>query len=202
MKKIKNLTKRLLISVLTIASLATAIFGFAHMAEGNTAAHAAENSAIGQNADEDFVYLSDYDYVKELNGKKMSYSTYDPYHNTGAEIVLNGCAIKSNADGMISLAIGGRDEDGFPKTKKYLKGMTACAPSEVVYDISGFDYDRFSTYYGIDSKVAYVEYMDAPQDSGKAKFYFYTSVDGENWNLQSDESPTCLAGQDVQSFIQ
>ena len=200
--KIKNLTKRLLISVLAAASIATAIFGVAILTDGNTAAYAADNNATGEKTEAEFVYLSDYDYVKELNGKKVSYSTYDKEFETGDKIVLNGCAIKSNADGKISLATGGYDDDGYLNTKKYLKGITACAPSEVVYDISNFEYDWFSTYYGVDSKVAFTGFLD-PNISNSAicKFYFYTSVDGETWTLESEEEPPESRGYEKQAFI-
>ena len=189
MEKIKNLIKRLLISVLVIVSFTTAILGIVLLAEDNTAAYAAANNAIGEKTKEEFVYLSDYDYLTELNGKTqidgkpVSYSTYDPCFKTGSEIVLNGCALKSNADGKISLSTGGYD-DGFPNVKKYLKGITACADSVVVYDISAFDYDWFSMYYGVDSKVSFAGFFgEAPSNSSICKFYFYTSVDGENWML-------------------
>ena len=207
MNKIKNLTKRLLISALAVLSLTTLILGVAVRNEDNSAVYAAGNNAIGENAiDEntaaDFIYLSDYDYVKELNGKKVSYSTKDECFDTGEEIVLNGCALKSNADGKISLATGGYDEDGYLNTKKYLKGITACAPSEVVFDISGFDYEWFSTYYGVDSKVAFAAWLSgAPENSAICKFYFYTSVDGETWNLESEENQAELKGYDEQAFI-
>lgn len=208
MKKIKNLTKRLLISVLVVISLTTLILGVALLTEGYSAAYAAENITTGQNTDEDFVYLSDYDYVKEINGKTqidgkpVSYSTYDPCFETGSEIVLNGCALKSNADGKISLSTGGYDEDGYPNVKKYLKGITACAGSVVVYDISAFDYDWFSTYYGVDSKVSFAGFVgEAPWNSSICKFYFYTSVDGENWKLESEENPAEVKGYESQAFI-
>ena len=208
MNKIKNLTESLLILVLAVVSFTTAIFGVVRLAEDDTAAYAAENSAADQNADADFVYLSDYDYVKELNGKTqidgkpVSYSTYDPCFKTGSEIVLNGCALKSNADGKISLSTGGYDEDGYPNVKKYLKGITACACSVVVYDISAFDYDWFSTYYGVDSKVSFAGFVgEAPWNSSICKFYFYTSVDGENWKLESEENPAEVKGYESQAFI-
>ena len=53
MKKIKNLTKRLLISVLAVVSFAAAILGVALFQEDNTAAYAAENITKSD------IYLSD-----------------------------------------------------------------------------------------------------------------------------------------------
>lgn len=204
MKKIKNLTKRLLISVLAIVSFTMAIFGIAHIADGNTAAYAAENSTIGQKADEDFVYLSDYDYLKELNGQK-SYSTKDEVFSTaskivGDKIILNGSAVED----LISLSENGDIEQYYyPVAKKYFKGITACAPSVVIYDISALNYDYFSTYYGVEAAVALAKYgfMGEPANSAICKFYFYTSFDGETWTLESEENPSELTGYDKQSFI-
>lgn len=157
---------------------------------------------------ENFIYLSDYDYLTELNGKTeidgkpVSYATEDPCFETGADIVLNSCALKSNSDGKISLATGGYDEEGFLNVKRFLKGITACAESVVVYDISAFDYDWFSTYYGVDSKVSPAGFVgEAPFNSSICKFYFYTSVDGETWTLESEENPPEIKGYENHAFI-
>ena len=205
----KSLSRKLLIPVLGVISLFSMCFGVVIHKDNKSPVYALENNTIDEKVESPFVYLSDYDYLTELNGKTeingkpVSYSTYDPCNKTGANIVLNGCAITSNADGKISLATGGVDEDtGFLNVKKYLKGITACAKSEVVYNISEFDYDWFSTYYGVDSKVAYDGIMGyAPANSAICKFYFYTSVDGETWTLESDENPTAKAGCEQQAFI-
>lgn len=199
MKKIKNLTKRLLIYVLAIVSFTTAILGIALLTEDNTAAYATDNNATDDNTEADFVYLSDYDYVKQLNGKKVSYATKDTGYNVGAEIVLNGPAL-TNVGGQISLSEKGEIEEGYAVVKNYSKGITACAPSEVVYDISAFNYDYFSTYYGVEGAVAPEIYYN-PKNS-LCKFYFYTSEDGETWTLESEENPPELNGFAKQSKIQ
>lgn len=204
MKKIKNLAKRLLVSVLVVISLTALILGVALRQEGYSAAYAAEDITTGQNTDEDFVYLSDYDYVKELNGQK-SYSTKDEVFSTasksvGDKIILNGSAL----DDLISLSENGETEQYFyPIAKKYFKGITACAPSVVIYDISALNYDYFSTYYGVEAAVALAKYgfLGEPANSAICKFYFYTSVDGETWTLESEENPSELSGYDKQSFI-
>lgn len=183
MKKIKNLFKRLLISVLAIASFTTAILGVVLLTEDNNAVYAADNNATGEKTEEGFVYLSDYDYVKELNGQK-SYSTKDEAFSTaskfvGDKIILNGSAL----DDLISLSENGEVEQNFyPIAKKYFKGITACAPSVVIYDISASNYEYFSTYYGVEAAVAFAKFgFQEPVNSAICKFYFYTSVDGETW---------------------
>lgn len=208
MKKIKSLSRKALIFILAIVSLFSMCFGITIYKDNKPTVYASENTAVADETDPPFVYLSDYNYVTELNGKTeidgkpVSYSTYDPYQETGEEIVLNGCAIKSNTDGKISLSTGGYAEDGFPNVKKYLKGITACAESVVVYDISAFDYDWFSTYYGVDSKVSFAGFFgEAPINSSICKFYFYTSVDGESWTLESEENPSEIKGYENQAFI-
>lgn len=203
MKKIKNITTRLLISALAVVSFMTLILCIALFTESKTATYAADNNTVGENTEAEFVYLSDYDYVRELNGKKVSYATKDTGYNVGAEIVLNGCALK-NTDGMISLCENGETDGFYPVDKKYSKGITACAPSEVVYDVSALNYDYFSTFYGVEGAVALAKYgyFGEPANSAICKFYFYTSEDGETWTLESEENPPELNGYDKQSKIE
>lgn len=208
MKKRKTLSRKFLISFLIVVSVCLMCFGIAIHKDNKTPIYISEKNTIAEKTESLFVYLSDYDYLTELNGKTLidgkpvSYATKDKCFDTGEKIVLNGCALKSNTDGKISLATGGYGEDGFPNVKKYLKGITACAESVVVYDISAFDYDWFSTYYGVDSKVSFAGFVgEAPLNSSICKFYFYTSVDGETWTLESEENPPEVKGYENHAFI-
>ena len=65
------------------------------------------------------------------------------------------------------------------------KGIWAHATSTVEYDISAYkDYAYFTTYYGLNT-------TNANKGNG-VKFYIYTSVDGQDWTLQTDENPAAL----------
>lgn len=66
------------------------------------------------------------------------------------------------------------------------KGIWAHATSTVEYDISNYanDYDYFTTYYGLNTT--------AGGNGNGVKFYIYTSEDGKNWTLRTEENPTPL----------
>lgn len=67
------------------------------------------------------------------------------------------------------------------------KGIWAHATSTVEYDISAYkDYAYFVTYYGLNTS--------AGNNGNGVKFYIYTSQDGENWTLRTEENPTPLKG--------
>lgn len=67
------------------------------------------------------------------------------------------------------------------------KGIWAHATSTVEYDISSYkDYAYFTTYYGLNTS--------AGNTGNGVKFYIYTSVDGQNWTLRTEENPTALKG--------
>ncbi len=67
------------------------------------------------------------------------------------------------------------------------KGIWAHATSTVEYDISNYkDYDYFTTYYGLNTT--------AGNNGNGVKFYIYTSEDGKNWTLRTEENPTPLKG--------
>ena len=67
------------------------------------------------------------------------------------------------------------------------KGIWAHATSTVEYDISNYkDYDYFTTYYGLNTT--------AGNNGNGVKFYIYTSQDGKNWTLRTEENPTPLKG--------
>lgn len=65
------------------------------------------------------------------------------------------------------------------------KGIFAHATSTVEYDISQYkEYDYFMTYYGLNTT--------AGNNGNGVKFYIYTSTDGKNWTLRTEENPTPL----------
>ena len=66
------------------------------------------------------------------------------------------------------------------------KGIWAHATSTVEYDISNYkDYAYFTTYYGLNT---------TSKAGDGVKFYIYTSADGENWTLKTEENPSALKG--------
>ncbi|MCI8309162.1 MAG: hypothetical protein HFJ45_02900, partial [Clostridia bacterium] len=65
------------------------------------------------------------------------------------------------------------------------KGIWAHATSTLEYDISNYkDYAYFETYYGINTTSG--------NKGNGVKFYIYTSEDGTNWTLRTDENPTAI----------
>lgn len=74
------------------------------------------------------------------------------------------------------------------------KGIWAHATSTVEYDISNYkDYAYFTTYYGLNT---------TSQAGNGVKFYIYTSVDGKNWTLCTEENPSALKGADSAVYAQ
>ncbi|HBA37654.1 MAG TPA: hypothetical protein DCY94_02935, partial [Firmicutes bacterium] len=69
----------------------------------------------------------------------------------------------------------------------FKKGIWAHATSTIEYDISEYkDYAYLTTYYGLNTTA---------QNTGNGvKFYIYTSVDGVEWTLKTEENPTALKG--------
>ncbi len=67
------------------------------------------------------------------------------------------------------------------------KGIWAHATSTVEYDISAYkDYAYFTTYYGLNTS--------AGSNGNGVKFYIYTSEDGKEWTLRTEENPAALKG--------
>ncbi len=122
----------------------------------------------------DYVYLSDIPYVKNQTSVGWGSLTLDKNLET-----------KYN-NGLISLIVNGKQE-------LFLKGISAHATSTVVYDISEYDYDYFSTYYGVDANRG--------NNGNGVKFSIYTSVDGENWELQTSSKPPVKKGTSEAEFI-
>ncbi len=89
--------------------------------------------------------------------------------------------------GLITLIVNGQQ-------RKFIKGVSAHATSTLIYDISGLDYDYFSTYYGIDASRG--------NTGNGVQFAIYTSVDGENWDLHTLVSAPVKKGNSEAEFIE
>lgn len=64
----------------------------------------------------------------------------------------------------------------------FKKGIWAHATSTIEYDISEYkDYAYFTTYYGVNNT--------ASNAGNGVKFYIYTSTDGKDWTLRTEENP-------------
>ena len=121
-----------------------------------------------------YCYLSDIPYVKELSNVAWGSITLDQNLET-----------KYN-NGLITLIVNGEQ-------RKFLKGISAHATSTVIYNITDYDYDYFSTYYGVDASRG--------TNGNGVKFAIYTSVDGENWDLHTLVSPPVKKGNSEAEFI-
>ncbi len=122
--------------------------------------------------EKEFTYLSDIPYIKEQSSVGWGNITID-----------------KNVDNtnMISLIVNGQ-------RKYFLKGMGAHATSTLVYDISNYNYDYFSTYFGVDASRG--------TTSDGVKMHIYTSVDGINWDLENEVSPPVKKGDTEASYIE
>ncbi len=106
------------------------------------------------NNQSEFVYLSDLEEEKDLSYVKDGYYLKkDKNYNSGL--------ITVNIDG---------------KSKSFIKGISAWATSNLVYDLSSYDYDYFTAYIGIDAKETSTYY-----NSG-VSFTISTSKDGITWS--------------------
>ncbi len=123
--------------------------------------------------EKDFVYLSDIPYIKEQSQVGWGNLTMD----SNLETRYN--------NGLISLIVNG-------EKKLFLKGISAHATSTVVFDISNYSYDYFSTYYGVDA---------SRNNSDGVKFAISTSTDGENWDLHTLVSPPIKKGDTEAEYI-
>lgn len=125
------------------------------------AATTISNAATSQTtANPNYIYLSD-----------ISYLTDKSFAQSGYSILLD----KNKDSDFITLNVNG-------KVMPFLKGICAWATSEIVYDLSKYNYDYFTSYIGIDASEQ-SDYFNTG-----AKFYIYTSKDGAYWEeeYQSD----------------
>ncbi|MCI8362712.1 MAG: hypothetical protein HFJ41_06310 [Clostridia bacterium] len=121
-----------------------------------------------------FCYLSDIPYIAEQSRVGWGSITLDQ----NLETQYN--------DGLIALQIDNQ-------VKFFIKGVSAHATSTLVYDISSYNYDYFTTYFGVDA---------SRQNNGNGvKFAIYTSKDGQNWDLHTPVSPPVMKGNTNANFI-
>ncbi|MDE5587202.1 MAG: NPCBM/NEW2 domain-containing protein, partial [Bacilli bacterium] len=102
------------------------------------------------------------------------------------EILLDGNINTGYNNGLITLNIDG------VKTS-FIKGVLAHATSTLVYDLSSYDYDYFTSYIGVDESTG--------NNGNGVKFAIYTSVDGENWDLQTEAKPPVYKGTSNAAFV-
>ncbi len=104
-------------------------------------------------------------------GKKLYLS--DINHDVEKTKIASGHILKkdgNDSDKLITLKMNDTE------TKSFVKGITAWASSEVVYDLQKYSgYDYFTAYVGID-----ISEQSNYYNTG-AKFKVYTSNDGQNW---------------------
>ena len=117
----------------------------------------------------DYVYLSDISYIKDKSFSVNNHSI---------------CLDKNDSNELITLNINNT-------ATPFIKGICAWATSEIVYDLSSYNYDYFTSYIGVD-----VSEQSNYFNTG-AKFYIYTSDDGENWEQQY-ESETLYGWSEAQ----
>ncbi len=108
---------------------------------------------ITENTQKEKCYLSDIEYMQEQS-----------YASSGHSIKLD----KNDSDKMLELKVN-------EQSQAFIKGICAWASSQVVYDISQYNYDYFTSYVGID-----ISEQNDYFNTG-AKFYIYTSTDNTNW---------------------
>ncbi len=111
----------------------------------------ASTSYLSYNTEE-MVYLSDVKYLDESYVKSGYYVRLD----------------KNNDSKLISVNIDG-------ERTTFIKGISAWATSNLVYDVSDLDYDYFTAYLGVDATRTETYY------NGGVSFKIYTSQDGKEW---------------------
>lgn len=166
LKKIfKEKNKTITLSLIGILLILTSIL-IAYNSN-NTSKLSFSNVALSLPEEKEFVYLSDIPYIKEQSSVGWGSITLD----ANLETRYN--------NGLIALIVDGQN-------KLFLKGISAHATSTLVYDITGLNYDYFSTYYGVDASRG--------TNGNGVKFAIYTSVDGIEWTLHTPVSPPIKKG--------
>ena len=164
------------VMIILLIGVSSILIGLGIELQPNQTKEMIENKPYGYLAynTEKYRYLSDIEYIKDQSSVGWGSITLD--QNLDSKV----------NNGLISLVIEG-------KKKSFFKGVSAHATSTLVYDLSKYNYDYFSTYYGVD------------QSRGSAgngvKFAIYTSKDGENWDLHTPTSPPVKKGDSEAEFI-
>lgn len=171
------LMSKLLKSTRFLAACAVLFFGMAFFSMPQTAmaddspltaaAMSSDNIFVDNGgADSDVVYLSDIPYANAQVGWGSLTLDKNGVNNGGITLNVNGSATTFN------------------------KGIFAHATSTVDYDISQYssEFSYFVTYYGLNTTNNNV--------GNGVKFYVYTSNDGQNWDLKTDENSTPIKSGD------
>ena len=113
-----------------------------------------------------FLATADYDTTDHVYLSDISYEEDKSYVEPGYYVRLD----KSNASSLITLKVGG-------KKTSFIKGISAWATSELVYDLTKLDhkYDYFTAYLGVD-----LSQISSYYNSG-VTFQIFTSQDGVEW---------------------
>ena len=114
-----------------------------------------------------------------------------PYDKANSSVGWGSITLDSNLEtqhnnGLITLLIDG-------EKKYFIKGISAHATSTLIYDISDYNYDFFTTYIGVDASRG--------SNGNGVKFAIYTSVDGSSWELHTPVSPPVMKGTSNAIFI-
>ena len=114
-------------------------------------------------------YLSDMSYMDESHAA------------TGHSIKLD----KNDSDKELKVNVNG-------KPQVFIRGLCAWATSEIIYDISKYEYDFFTSYLGVD-----VEEQSNYFNTG-VKFHIYTSNDKTNWEEKYASKDTVYGWSDAE----
>ena len=114
------------------------------------------NNTVFATENNECVYLSDISYVQDK-------SFASPNHTIHLD--------ENDSKNIITLKVNNT-------ATSFIKGICSWATSEIVYDLSAYNFDYFSSYLGVDISE------QSDYFNGGAKFYIYTSSDGENWDEQ------------------
>ena len=153
--KLNNLEK-LLIGVFCLFVLVASLPRYYDLELPETEIVANIPAKAGAEANNEFIYLSDIDYIASES-------------KSGWGSLLKD---KTSSNTKISVKVEG-------SAYSFEKGMWAHASSVLVYDISGYNYDYFTSYIGINTTSS----------KGNGVIYkIYTSMDGKNWEKVEEKA--------------
>ena len=146
--------------------------------KGEEKYYLAENSKTEDESQDMCKYLSDIEYIKNESNVEWGSITLD----SNLETQYN--------HGLITLL---EEKEGKLNKRYFLKGVSAHATSTLIYDLSKYDYDYFSTYMGVDAS--------RENNGNGVKFYIYTKKDNdEDWVLQTEKNPIAVKGNEKAIF--
>ena len=108
-------------------------------------------------ASKDKIYLSDIQYM-------------DSSYAASGHLIKTD---KNDSDKMIELKVNN-------ESHIFVKGVSAWASSEIIYDLNGYDFDYFKTFLGVD-----ISEQSNYYNTG-VKFTIYTSKDNKNWEKKHE----------------